>query len=172
MDPLPRQSTPYILYLVHTHSDNIEILQAIIDTLAKDLDVWQLQIYTFFKASDQLICHIREAHSNMWQKIRSIWANAHDNYISLIISTCKKIILLDYFLMISVGCNSRYNDTSLIVNNLRAYLSRSEIQKTLNGTKGKWELLLGMPYDRRSNLRAFETYLVVGCWYKLNWAAL
>jgi hypothetical protein len=85
IQPLPQQQSTRarILCLVYTHSGNLDSLQAIIDTWAKYCD-------GFLAASNQTIPSLGsidlphmgpETYGNMWQKIRSMWAYAHDHYI-------------------------------------------------------------------------------------------
>ena len=82
IEPLPRQTTPRVLCMVYTISSNLENLQAIVDTWATDCD-------GFIAASNKTIPYLGsldlthmgpEAYNNMWQKVRSMWAFAYDNY--------------------------------------------------------------------------------------------
>jgi len=166
-----------ILCMVYTYEQRHFALKAIHNTWAPKCD-------GFFGASnltDTIIGAIDlphkgpEEYGNLWQKVRSMWKYAYDNYLDD----------YDYFHI----CG---DDTYLIVDNLRAYLRSSQVQSLLDGyhdaitrrQRHKWDadaqqqqqqrpLLLGMPFDRINEPgRSFEVYPGGGSGYTLNKAAL
>ena len=117
---LPIRKNPRILCMVYTHSGRKEFVQAIINT-------WGMQCDGFFASSNITepstgsidIPHIGdESYDNMWQKVRSMWAYAYDNFLDS----------YDYFHIAG-------DDTFVIVENLRAFLVGPDVEVLLNGTK-------------------------------------
>lgn len=191
-----RQSSPRILCLVYTHSGALQNLQAVVDTWAKECDgfVAASNLTLPDIGSVDLVHAGPETYGNIWQKIRSLWVYAHQNYLNQ----------FDYFHV----CG---DDTYVIVQNLRSYLGGPEIEQILNGSKpyvfsrkqvfiddesdkfssrmtnalAKYEgpfrerpLLIGMPHDRNGDITIkgdaiyYQTYPGGGCGYTLNRNAL
>ena len=148
---------PKILCMVYTHSGAHARIQAIVNT-------WGSRCDGFFAASNEtdlsigaidLVHKGPEEYNNMWQKIRSMWAYAHDNF------------LRDYDYFHIAG-----DDAYVVVDNMRAYLQGEQIERLLHGyidtlsrphyqkTK-RWEtmgegqkrpLLLGIPLTKGNSL--------------------
>ena len=142
---------PKILCMVYTHSGAHSRIQAIVNT-------WGSQCDGFFAASNEtdlsigaidLVHKGPEAYSNMWQKIRSMWVYAHDNFLD------------DYDYFHIAG-----DDAYVVVENMKNFLQGAQIERLLNGyidtfsrpffekRKSRWEnmsesqkrpLLLGIP---------------------------
>ena len=149
--------TPRILCMVYTHSGAHSRVQAIVNSWGKECD-------GFFAASNatdlsigaiNLLHRGPEAYGNMWQKIRSMWAYAHDNFLH------------DYDYFHIAG-----DDAYVVVDNMKAYLQGEQIKRLLNGyidnisrvsyeQAKRWEnlekdqqrpLLLGVPLKIRNSL--------------------
>ena len=110
--------TPRILCMVFTHSGAHSRVQAIVNSWGKECD-------GFFAASNatdlsigaiNLLHRGPEVYGNMWQKIRSMWAYAHDNFLH------------DYDYFHIAG-----DDAYVVVDNMKAYLQGEQIKRLLNG---------------------------------------
>ena len=112
------KSTPRILCMVYTHSNEHDRVKAIVNTWGKDCD-------GFFAASNVTDLSIHainlthkgpEAYSNMWQKIRSMWAYAHDHFLED----------YDYF-------HISGDDSVVVVDNMKAYFQGGQVARLLDG---------------------------------------
>jgi glycoprotein-N-acetylgalactosamine 3-beta-galactosyltransferase len=140
--------------------------------LRAQAETWGAQCDGFFAASnvtDHSVGSIdlyhkgKEAYSNMWQKIRSIWAYTHDHYREE----------FDFF---HIGGDDIY----VVMENLRAYLDGPEVTRLENGYQDEfpaspWEpemgprpLLLGSPMPHKRN----SIVIAGGPGYTLNRAAM
>jgi hypothetical protein len=117
----PQEKIPRILCMVYTYKANHDNLRAIARTWAKDCD-------GFFAASTvtdhsigaiHLLHKGNETYDNMWQKVRSMWAYAHDYYFDG----------NDEFDAYYIGGDDVY----VAVDNLRAYLLSEQVEKLQNG---------------------------------------
>ena len=167
----PQEKIPRILCMVYTYKANHDNLRAIARTWAKDCD-------GFFAASTvtdhsigaiHLLHKGNETYDNMWQKVRSMWAYAHDYYFDG----------NDEFDAYYIGGDDVY----VAVDNLRAYLLSEQVEKLQNGhldtisqrhqDAQKWAtvrprpLLLAIPMFRVKGI-----YPSGGPGYTLNRAAL
>ncbi len=168
-----KSSVPRILCMVYTHSNEHARIKAIVNTWGKDCD-------GFFAASNVTDLNMNtinlthkgpESYSNMWQKIRSMWAYAHDHFLEE----------YDYF-------HISGDDSYVVVDNMKAYLQGGQVTSLLDGhmdniskvfykkTK-RWEnlekgqqrpLLLGVPQVKGRK----EIFPVGGPGYTLNREAL
>jgi len=162
-------TSPRILCMVYTHSAAHSRIQAIVNT-------WGSQCDGFFAASNKtdlsigainLLHQGPEVYSNMWQKVRSMYAYAYDHYLED----------YDYFHL----CG---DDSFIIVDNFKAFLGGDQINRLLNGhidsiskmwyaSSKRWEterprpLLLGTPLGVGNHL-----FPQGGGGYTLNRAAL
>jgi len=159
-----------ILCMVYTHSNDHSIVKAIVNTWGKDCD-------GFFAASNVTDLSINtinlthkgpEEYGNMWQKVRSMWAYAHDHFLND----------YDYF-------HISGDDSVVVADNMRVYLQGNQISRLLNGhidniyralNLKKWEnmesgqqrpLLLGFPMAFRGTI-----FPLGGSGYTLNREAL
>ena len=163
---------PRIICMVYTHSNAHSRIQAIFNTWGKECDGF----FAASNATDPSIgaMHLShkgpEAYGNMWQKIRSMWAYAHDNFLDD----------YDYF-------HISGDDSYVVVANMKAYLQGEQISRLLNGyidtisrtrynQAKQWEnlekgqqrpLLLGFPAAFKGSM-----YPVGGSGYTLNKEAL
>jgi hypothetical protein len=119
-EELATSESPRILCMIYTHSGRKDFVQAIVNT-------WGNQCDGFFASSNVTdpstgsinIPHIgEESYDNMWQKVRSMWAYAYDNFLDS----------YDYYHIAG-------DDTFVVVENLRAFLAGPDVEVLLNGTK-------------------------------------
>lgn len=163
-------TSPRILCMIYTHSNQHHRVKAIVNTWGRECD-------GFFAASNATDLSINainlphkgpEAYSNMWQKVRSMWAYAHDNFLGD----------YDYF-------HISGDDSFVVVDNMKAYLQGEQISRLLNGYTDtisrklnirQWEniksgeqrpLLLGFPQRIKKSL-----FPLGGCGYTINREAL
>ncbi len=142
------RTAPRILCMIYTHSNEHSRVKAIVNTWGKDCD-------GFFAASNVTDLSINainlshegpEEYENMWQKVRSMWAYAHDHFLND----------YDYF-------HISGDDSVIVADNMKVYLQGKQISRLLNGhidnisralNFRKWEnmesgqqrpLLLGIP---------------------------
>ncbi|GFH50411.1 hypothetical protein CTEN210_06887 [Chaetoceros tenuissimus] len=113
-----KTSSPKILCMVYTHSRSHQRVRAIVNT-------WGSQCDGFFAASNETDLSIRtinlvhngpEAYNNMWQKVRSMWIYAYENFL----------YDFDYF-------HISGDDSYVVVDNMRSYLQGKEIELLLHG---------------------------------------
>ncbi|GFH62194.1 hypothetical protein CTEN210_18670 [Chaetoceros tenuissimus] len=113
-----QNTLPKILCMVYTHSHAHQRIRAIVNT-------WGSQCDGFFAASNKTDLTIRaidlvhngpEAYSNMWQKVRSMWMYAHDNFLND----------FDYF-------HISGDDSYVVIDNMKNYLQGEEIEQLLQG---------------------------------------
>ncbi len=113
-----KSTAPRILCMVYTHSNEHERIKAIVNTWGKDCD-------GFFAASNETDLSIHainlthkgpESYNNMWQKIRSMWAYAHDHFLEE----------YDYF-------HISGDDSYVVVDNMKAYLQGGQVASLLDG---------------------------------------
>lgn len=164
------ENLPRILCMVYTHEGaHDSSLTAIANTWGRHCD-------GFFAASTKtnhsigaihLLHRGPEEYDNMWQKIRSMWAYAHDNYLDQ----------YDYFHI----CG---DDVYVVVENLRAYLHSNEVKRLEEGHLDVFSaaskvarntamlrprpLLFGMPVEKLNK----HKYPLGGPGYTLNSAAV
>jgi len=171
------QVLPRILCMVYTYDDHggphTQSLQAIVDTWGKRCDGFlAASNVTDHSVGAINLLHLGpEEYGNMWQKIRSMWAYAYDNYLED----------FDYFHI----CG---DDVYLVVDNLRAYLNSPEVQKMKEGhvdifaqkVKKAVEtadirprpLLIGMPLHSHHTGFGTRRHPLGGPGYALNKASL
>ena len=163
-------TSPRILCMIYTHSNQHHRVKAIVNTWGRECD-------GFFAASNATDLSINainlthegpEEYGNMWQKTRSMLAYAHDNFLNY----------YDYFHIAG-------DDAFVVVDNMKAYLQGGQISRLLNGYTDnisrklnirQWEniksgeqrpLLLGVP-----GLIRKESFPLGGSGYTINRNAL
>jgi glycoprotein-N-acetylgalactosamine 3-beta-galactosyltransferase len=162
---------PRVLCMVYTHEGSHDHVRAIYNTWGRRCDGF----WAASNVTDESIGAIHlphqgpESYTNMWQKVRSMWAYAYDHYLDQ----------FDYFHI----CG---DDVYMVLDNLQAYVASEELQRLQDdghldifathhyASAHKWAsvqprpLLLGVPIFYRKS----GTYPLGGPGYTLNQRAL
>jgi glycoprotein-N-acetylgalactosamine 3-beta-galactosyltransferase len=137
---------------IYTSPENEEMRWAIAETWGGHCDGYlAATTYTDSEFGTVNVLHEgEETYHNIWQKVRSIWAYVHDNFLDS----------YDFF-------HINGDDTFVIVENMRSFLQSKKVEQDAGGPSYPRPLYIGFPVGSKS-----KYFNGGGSGYTLNKAAL